>query len=77
MNQIDYVTIFVNLIYTTVGGFMGIGLMAMGFILLDRLSPIDTQEELRKNNLSIAIVVAAIFVGIGICSGLTMGLGMH
>ncbi len=77
MNQIDYITIFINLIYTTIGGFIGIGLMAIGFILLDKISPIDTQSELQKNNLSIAIVVASIFVGIGICSGLTMGLGMH
>jgi len=55
-----------NLVSSLVFGVVGLGLALLGFKLFDWLTPrIDVQRELaEKQNVAVAIVVAAVVVGI-------------
>jgi putative membrane protein len=56
------------LISTVVFGLVGIALMMLGYKVFDWITPkIDVQRELvERNNLAVAIVVAAIIIGASI-----------
>jgi uncharacterized membrane protein YjfL (UPF0719 family) len=46
-------------------GITGIFLLLLGYFLFDRLTPrIDTQKELQEKNLAVAVVIAALLLGI-------------
>jgi uncharacterized membrane protein YjfL (UPF0719 family) len=55
-----------GVILTLVFGLLGIGLTVLGFKVFDLITPrIDIQRELaEKNNIAVAIVCAAIILGI-------------
>ena len=55
-----------NLVSSLVFGVVGLGLALLGFKLFDWLTPrIDVQRELaEKQNVAVAIVVAAVVLGI-------------
>lgn len=49
---------------------MGVVLMYLSYKLIDRLTPeVNFAEELRKGNVAVAIVIAAIFVSIAMIIG--------
>ena len=49
----------------TVFGLIGIVLLLFGYWLFDRITPhIDVEKELTEKNLAVAIVVAALLLGI-------------
>jgi putative membrane protein len=46
-------------------GLMGIGLLLLGYWLFDLITPrIDVQKELCEKNVAVAVVVAALLLGI-------------
>jgi len=55
-------------VYTAAYGLLGIGLIVLGFKVFDWLTPkINIQHELgEKHNLAVAILCAAIIVGISL-----------
>jgi putative membrane protein len=54
-----------NLVASVVFGFVGIVLLLFGYFLFDWITPhIDVQKELREKNMAVAVVVAALLLGI-------------
>ena len=73
----DYQVVVLNLLYAVIGGSGAILFMYLGFKVLDHVTRFDTNEELRKGNLAVGVVVAGMFVGIGVAVGLVIGLGLN
>lgn len=55
-------------------GFLGILMMAIGYWIFDRIIPADFNKELEKNNISVAIVVAAVIIGVAIIVSRVVGI---
>ena len=48
-------------------GFIGIILLILGYYIFDKvLTKVDFNEELKKNNIAVAIVIAGFMISIGI-----------
>ncbi len=69
--------IVINLIYALVGGLLTLLFMWLGCRLFNRLVAFDIAEQLRAGNLAVGMMVAGIFIGIGIAMGLVVGLGLN
>ena len=66
-----------NFTYVLIGAFFTLAFMALGYRLFDRMTPFDTGVELQKGNISVGIVVGAIFIGVGVAIGLVIGMGLN
>ncbi len=66
-----------NFTYVLIGAFFTLAFMALGYMLFDRMTPFDTSVELQKGNISVGIVVGAIFIGVGVAIGLVIGMGLN
>lgn len=69
--------ILINFLYALVGATITIGLMVVGYKILDKMTPFCTSEQLEKGNVAVGIVVGSMFVGLGIAVGLTIGMGLN
>ena len=48
-------------------GLIGMGLLLLGYWLFDKITPqVDFQKELREKNLAVAVVIAALLLGIAL-----------
>jgi uncharacterized membrane protein YjfL (UPF0719 family) len=62
----DLTIIALNFVYAV----LGVGLMFLAYRVIDRLTPeVNFPEELRKGNVAVGIVVAAIFIAVAIVVG--------
>ncbi len=59
-------SILSNLGLSAIFGVLGIAILALGYILFDKLIPLDFNKELEKNNIAVAIVIAGLLIGIAI-----------
>ncbi len=66
-----------NFTYVLIGAFFTLAFMALGYMLFDRMTPFDTSVELQKGNISVGIVIGAIFIGVGVAIGLVIGMGLN
>jgi len=66
-----------NFTYVLIGAFFTLAFMALGYMLFDRMTPFDTSIELQKGNISVGIVVGAIFISVGVAIGLVIGMGLN
>ena len=73
----DFQVVLLNLLYAVFGGSGAILFMYVGFKVLDHVTKFDTNEELSKGNMAVGVVVAGMFVGIGVAVGLVIGLGLN
>jgi len=73
----DWTIILNNFLYASVGCFITLGFMIFGYWIFDVLNPLDIDAELGRDNRAVGMVVAAIFVGLGIAVGLVIGLGLN
>ncbi|MBE6047556.1 MAG: DUF350 domain-containing protein [Clostridium sp.] len=56
-----------NVGLSIVFGFVGIVLLILGYVIFDKvLTKVDFNEELKKNNIAVAIVIAGFMVAIGL-----------
>lgn len=55
-----------NLGLSALFGLLGILIMAVGYVIFDKMIPLDFNKELEKGNLSVAIVIAGFLVGIAL-----------
>jgi uncharacterized membrane protein YjfL (UPF0719 family) len=55
-----------NLGLSALFGLLGILIMAIGYVIFDKMIPLDFNKELEKNNVSVAIVIAGLLIGIAI-----------
>jgi uncharacterized membrane protein YjfL (UPF0719 family) len=62
----EYRIIALNFLYAV----LGVALMFVAYRVIDRLTPeVDFPAELRKGNLAVGVVIAAIFIAIAIIVG--------
>lgn len=59
-------TVLNNLGLSALFGLLGIIIMAIGYLVFDKMIPLDFNKELEKNNISVAIVIAGLLIGIAI-----------
>jgi hypothetical protein len=67
----------VNFVYAFLGIMIGIGTMYLGYKILNRLTFFSTSEQLYSANIAVGLMVLGMFVGIGICAGLIIGLALN
>jgi uncharacterized membrane protein YjfL (UPF0719 family) len=77
MGLFDFQVVLINLLYAAIGGTGAILFMYLGFKVLDHVTRFDTNEHLAKGNTAVGVVVAGMFVGIGVAVGLVIGLGLN
>jgi len=59
-------SILANLGLSAVFGLLGIIILVLGYIIFDKLIPLDFNKELGNNNIAVAIVIAGLLIGIAI-----------
>nr|WP_243277870.1 DUF350 domain-containing protein [Clostridium yunnanense] len=47
-------------------GLLGIVIMAVGYVIFDKLIPADFNKELENKNTAVAIVIAGMLIGVAI-----------
>jgi uncharacterized membrane protein YjfL (UPF0719 family) len=67
----------INMGYAIFGAILTLFFMVIGYLIFDRLTPFETARQLAEKNVAVGIVVAAIFIGLGIAVGLTIGMGLN
>ena len=70
-------TMTLNFTYALFGGLMTLGIMVLGFKMLDKLTEFNTSDELKNGNQAVGITVAGIFIGIGFAVGLVIGMSVN
>ena len=75
--MIDWAILGGNFLYATLGTGLTLAFMIFGYWIFDVLNPLDINAELGKDNRAVGIVVAAIFIGLGIAVGLVIGMGLN
>lgn len=68
--------LFNNLLYAASGAILTLFTMYVGYVVFDKITPYDTQKELDEGNVAVGIVIASIFIGVGISVGLVIGLSL-
>lgn len=67
----------INLTYAVICIVISIVAMVVGYKIFDALTPFNTAIELQSGNNAVAIFNGLIVLGIGICSGLVIGLSCN
>lgn len=67
----------INLSYAVICIIVGIIAMVIGYKIFDKLTPFSTASILEKEPLAVGIFYGLIALGIGICSGLVIGLSCN
>ena len=73
----DWTIVGMNFLYATLGTALTLMFMIVGYYIFDWLNPLDINAELGRDNRAVGLVVAAIFVGLGIAVGLVIGMGLN
>lgn len=73
----DWSIVGMNFLYATLGTGLTLTFMIFGYWIFDVLNPLDINAELGRDNRAVGLVVAAIFVGLGIAVGLVIGMGLN
>jgi uncharacterized membrane protein YjfL (UPF0719 family) len=55
-----------NLGLSAIFGLLGILIMAVGYVIFDKVIPLDFNKELEKGNLSVGVLVAGLLIGIAL-----------
>ncbi|HEY5562826.1 MAG TPA: DUF350 domain-containing protein [Clostridiaceae bacterium] len=63
-NQIE--SVFGNLGVSILFGVVGIFVLALGYIIFDKLIPLDFNKELEKGNLAVGILIAGLLIAIAL-----------
>lgn len=66
-----------NILYALIGGGMSLGLMGLSFWLFNKKTDFSLNRELRNGNIAVSLVLLGIFIGIGLSTGLVIGLGLN
>lgn len=55
-----------NLGLSALFGLLGILIMAIGYIIFDKMIPLDFNKELEKGNLAVGVLIAGLLIGIAL-----------
>ncbi len=69
--------IILNFLYVILGGFLTIAFMKLGCRSFNKIVSFDISDELAKGNIAVGLMISGMFVGIGIATGLVIGLGLN
>lgn len=47
-------------------GLLGIIIMALGYLIFDKMIPLDFNKELEKGNIAVGILIAGLLIGIAL-----------
>lgn len=73
----DWSIVGMNFLYAALGTGLTLFFMIFGYWIFDVLNPLDINAELGNDNRAVGLVVAAIFIGLGIAVGLVIGMGLN
>ena len=73
----EWMIMLLNFAYAVLGAIVTLLAMTIGYWVFDRMTPFDTGASLRDGNTAVGIVIAGIFIGLGIAMGLVIGLGLN
>jgi uncharacterized membrane protein YjfL (UPF0719 family) len=59
-------SIFANLGLSALFGLLGIIILILGYVIFDKLIPLNFSKELANNNIAVAIMIAGILIAIAI-----------
>lgn len=68
--------IILNFVYAALGGFLTIWFMKVGCGYFNKSVSFNISDELAKGNIAVGLMIGGMFVGIGIATGLVIGLGL-
>ncbi len=68
--------IILNFMYATLGGLLTIWFMKYGCWMFNKTVSFNISEELAKGNIAVGLMIAGMFIGIGVATGLVIGLGL-
>ena len=75
--MIDWIDpIILNFIYAALGAFLTIWFMKFGCRSFNKIVNFNISEELSKGNIAVGLMIAGMFIGIGIATGLVIGMGL-
>lgn len=66
-----------NMLYALVGGGISLGLMGAAFWLFNKKTSFSLNNELKTGNIAVALVLLGIFIGLGLSTGLVIGMGLN
>lgn len=58
--------VLANLGLSLIFGILGIIIMGIGYVIFDKMIPLDFNKELEQKNIAVAIVIAGLLIGIAI-----------
>lgn len=74
----DYLDpIILNFLYVVLGGFLTITFMKLGCSSFNKIVSFNISDELAKGNIAVGLMISGMFIGIGIATGLVIGLGLN
>lgn len=68
--------LILNFVYAVLGGFLTIGFMRFGCSTFNKIVNFNISDELAKGNVAVGLMIAGMFIGIGVATGLVIGLGL-
>ncbi len=68
--------IILNFIYSVMGGILTLSFMWLGCRIFNHVVSFNIGDQLAKGNLAVGMMIAGIFIGVGIAMGLVIGLGL-
>lgn len=75
--MLDFIDpLILNFVYAALGGFLTIGFMKLGCRSFNRIVSFNISDELAKGNIAVGLMICGMFIGIGIATGLVIGLGL-
>ncbi len=75
--MIDWIDpIILIFVYAALGGILTIWFIKMGRQSFNKIVIFDISDELAKGNIAVGLMVSGMFIGIGIATGLVIGLGL-
>jgi len=75
--MLDFIDpIFLNFIYAALGGFLTIWFMKLGCRSFNKIVNFNISDELAKGNVAVGLMIAGMFIGIGVALGMVIGLGL-
>ncbi len=75
MSDLD--PMLLNFVYATLGSALTIFSMWIGCKIFNRMFCFEISEELHNGNVAIGAMLAGMFIGIGVATGLVIGLGLN
>ena len=75
MSDLD--PVILNFIYAILGTMLTIFSMWTGCKIFNRMFCFELSDELHKGNVAIGIMLAGMFIGIGVATGLVIGMGLN